>query len=85
MKQSRVNLNMKYYELNVLGEIGGISGIQIFCQPVLEKKLKFPRNKLIKLYYFPNNNSKYSLSKHHYDDIEESLYYWAYHIFELEN
>ena len=37
MNQSIINLNMKHYQLNVLGEIGGISRIQIFCQPVLLK------------------------------------------------
>ena len=39
-KQSIVNLNVKYYELNILGEIEGISGIQIFLSAVSIKKTK---------------------------------------------
>ena len=37
MKQSIVNLNMKYYELNVLGEIGGISGFTFFVSGFYKK------------------------------------------------
>ena len=40
------------------------------------KKQNLPANKLINLSYFANNNSKYLLSKHHYDDIEKCLYYY---------
>ena len=41
MKQGIVNLNMKYYELNVLGEIGGIRFIYFFClRPRHEKSSK---------------------------------------------
>ena len=37
MKQSIVNLNMKYYELNVLGEIEGISGFKFFVSRSIKK------------------------------------------------